>query len=85
MAETPTRSIITKEIGSCPCCGKPLVARVAMDLTMGNLSHDATVDVTAKPIGLEVAHDCLPKTTRDLGPQTPAPFRSTTTPERTTP
>lgn len=58
--------VIPHNLGSCMCCKRDLIMevhlRVADDFELGDevADHGESVPVDMRPVGVRVAHDCVP-------------------------
>ena len=62
----PSTSTVTEELFTCPACERPVTGRLTLDLEVGALKGK-DVSVKAKVTGVQVSHDCTPKTYRQGG------------------
>lgn len=61
MAEMPKRTVLSQDVMDCPVCRVPITFRFHTDLALQALTADGDhvgANITAKVIGVEIAHTC---------------------------
>ena len=70
MTDTPNQNTaptpVNQRLITCPACGKDILARVYLTFTVDTDvdRHEKSFTTTANLVGLSIAHDCAPRTTR---------------------
>lgn len=61
----PTTTVVNREMFTCMACGDTVMARMSVLLVPSEeVSSKGEIAMTGEITGVQISHDCIPKTTR---------------------